>query len=150
MPPLNWFTLGENHPGITGNWEFYARLSLTENTKIVYQKVWDDWGSEDLNGLTVEKATVSFTVKKDIALDAESIQFTLMGGIGTNLTGKTALKGETEQEINIPMEGGPLKNIKGGKLVVNLKGQGKDINKDQKIEISNLRMKVDGYYDKKF
>ena len=144
------FTLGENHPGITGNWEFYARLSLTENSKIKYTKVWDDWGSEDLDGLTVEKATASFTVKKNVALDAESITFTLMGENGTDLTGTTALQGDAKQEISIPMEGGPVKNIKGGKLVVNLKGQGKDINKNDEIEISNLRLKVDGYYDKEF
>ena len=48
------------------------------------------------------------------------------------------------------MSDGPIKDIYGGKLEVKLKGQGKEINTNQKIEVSNLRMKVDGYYDKEF
>ena len=48
------------------------------------------------------------------------------------------------------MTGGPVSNITGGELKVNLKGQGKDIKTDQQIEVSNLRMTVDGYYDKEF
>lgn len=144
------FTLGENHDGITGNWKFFAKLALTDNSKIVYTKTWDDWGSDDLNGLTVEKAVVTFTVSKDVALDAESISFTLMGAIGKELTGTTKLLGDAEQEISIPMEGGPLKNIKGGKLTVHLKGKNQGLNKEQQIEVSNLRLKVDGFYDKEF
>lgn len=149
------FELGKNHDGITGKWEFYSRLSMTKNTKIKYTKVWDDWGSDDLNGLTVENAVVTFNVKKDVALKADNLEFFLMGKDAKDgkteksLYGKTTLT-KDEDVLDIPMTGGPIKNISGGRLVVNLKGEGKDINKNQKIEISNLRMKVDGFYDKEF
>lgn len=142
------FTLGTDHLGITGNWEFYAKLSLTENSIIKYSKIWDDWGSKDLDGLTVENAIVSFNIKKDIALDADII-FTLNSKNGKKLYGKTSLK-EDEQEIQITMEGEPVSNISGGKIELTLKGKGKDINTEQKIEISNLRMKINGYYEKEF
>lgn len=146
------FELGKDHPGITGNWKFYTKLSMTENTRIKYTKVWDDWGSKDLNGLTVEKAVVTFNFNKDVVLDAESITFTLLGKTGKLVGTTTDVKGNAN-EISVTMSDGPIKDIYGGKLEVKLKGQegeGKDINTNQKIEISNLRMKVDGYYDKEF
>ena len=151
------FELGKIHKGFKGTWEFYSRLSLTENTKVKYTKVWDDWGSKDLNGLTVEKAVVTFNVKKDVALKADKLEFFLLGKDAKDGKTERSLHGETtlttdEAELNIPMTNGPIKDIYGGRLVVSLKGEeeGKDINTNQKIEISNLRMKVDGYYDKEF
>jgi hypothetical protein len=147
------FKLGNNYPGITGKWRFFANLSLTEGSKISYTKEWDDWKSKDLDGLTVDSATIKFTMKKKIALDAESIKFTLRGGKG-NLEGSTTdvqnFEENEEKEITIKLKGGPIEKISGGKLVVKLKGLGKTINKDQDITISNLRMTVDGYYDKEF
>lgn len=143
------FELGKDHPGITGNWKFYTKLALTDKTKISYNKVWDDWGSEDLDGLTVEKATVSFDFKKDVALDAESIEFFLHGKEGKLYGITNNVKGDANV-ITIEMTGGPVSNITGGELKVKLKGQGKGINTTQQIEVSNLRMTVDGHYDKKF
>jgi len=142
------FSLGTNQY-ITGGWKFYTKLSLTENTVIKYVKEWDNWGSEDLDGLTVEDATLTFTVKKDVALNAEHIKFTLLGKTG-ELIGEAALMGDEEQPIEIKMKGNPVKNIYGGKVEVTLKGQNRDISKEQQIEISNLRVKIDGYYDKEF
>ena len=142
------FELGVNHPGITGTWEFYTKLSLTENTKIKYTKEWDDWGSEELDNLTIEKATVTFNVKKDVALDAESIEFELLGKNDNLKSKKISLMSDEEQLIVLELEGNPIKKIYGGKVTVNLKGRNKDLNKTQKIEISNLRVTVDGYYDK--
>ncbi len=143
------FELGKIHKGFKGTWEFYTKLSLTENTKVKYTKVWDDWGSKDLNGLTVEKAVVTFNFNKDVVLDAESITFTLLGKTGKLVGTTTDVKGNAN-EISVTMSDGPIKDIYGGKLEVKLKGQGKEINTNQKIEVSNLRMKVDGYYDKEF
>lgn len=148
------FELGKSQ-SVTGSWEFYTKFSLTDKTNIKYIKEWDDWGSDDLNGLTVNNAEVTFNMRKDVALDAE-VTFSLIGETIENgkkvekkLVGHTSLT-KDEQEVPIKMEGNPVKNIKGGKLEVKLKGQGKEINTNQKIEISNLRMKVDGYYDKEF
>lgn len=140
------FELGVNHPGITGKWDFYTKLSLTEKTKIVYTKEWDNWGSKDLGNLTIENATLQFHVKKHIAMNADNIEFTLLGKTG-NLYGKTTLQGDEEQEITITLTGGPVKDIYGGRVKVNLKGLGLELNKNQAIEISNLRVAVDGYYD---
>lgn len=150
------FSLGNNYAGVTGNWQFYTKLSLTENANIKYIKEWNDWQSKDLDNLTVEKAIVNCTIKKKIAMDAGDFEFTLLGKddkgriCELNSKEKIALQGEEEQPITIELTGKPLKNIYGGKVTVNLKGKGKDLNKDQTIEISNLHVIVDGYYDTDF
>ena len=143
------FELGKKH-SITGGWRFYTDLALTAATKIVYSKVWDDWQSDDLDGLTVEKAIASFTVKNEVAFDADEVKFTLMGKGGKELWGSTTLKGDKEQPVTITMEGGPVTNVTGGKLNVKLKGNGNVLNKDKEIVISNLRLTVYGHYDKEF
>ena len=143
------FALGVNHPGITGEWKFYTKLSLTENTVIKYTKTWEDWGSKDLDGLTIENATVNFTVQKEIAMNAENIKFTLLGKNG-ELKGETVLQGDDKQDISIVLTNGPVMSIYGGKIEVILKGKGKELNKEQELKISNLRVTVDGYYDKEF
>jgi hypothetical protein len=48
------------------------------------------------------------------------------------------------------MTNAPVKSIYGGKIDVTLKGQGRELNKEQELKISNLRVIVDGYYDKEF
>lgn len=142
------FPLGEDLDAVEGTWEFYTRLALTDNAKIKYTKEWDDWGSDDLNGLTVKKATAKLTVEKDVALDAESIEFILIGNEG-ELRGITPLMGDARQNITLELKGGPVSEIEGAKVNVHLKGQNKDLNKEQEIKISNLKVTVDGYYDRK-
>lgn len=141
------FELGKNHPGITGTWEFFTNLCLTDSTRIKYTKEWDDWGSGDLNKLTIEKGIITCKIKKDIELDADYFEFILLGRDGKILSGRTKLHGNEEQSIEIRLEGSPAKNIYGGKVNVSLRGRGNNLNKNQTIEISDLRLIVDGYYD---
>ena len=139
--------LGKDLEGVEGTWEFYTKLSLTDQTKIKYTKEWDDWGDEDLDGLTINKATLNVTLQKDIAMDAESLEFILLGKKG-KLSGQTSLKGGASQNITIDLTGDPVSEIQGAKLNVHLKGLNKDLNKEQEIRISNLKLTVDGYYDR--
>lgn len=139
--------LGTDIDGVNGTWEFYTRLSLTDNTKIKYTKVWDDWSDEDLDGLTVNKATVNVTLQKDVALDAENVEFVLLGRKG-ELRGQTSITGDASQDITFDLAGQPVSEITGARLNVHLKGVNKDINKSQQIRISNLKVTVDGYYDR--
>lgn len=147
------FELGKDLGPITGSWEFYAKLVLTEETKIHYETEWDDWGSDDLEGLTIEKVKVEFDVKKDVALDAEKLTFYLLGDSKEGKPVKrevwTPLSGVEKQHITLEINE-PITNITGGGIDVTLKGQGKGIKRDQQIEISNLRMTVTGNYDKEF
>lgn len=141
------FELGTDLKGIEGTWEFYTRLLLTDQTKIMYTKEWDDWSDKDLDGLTVNKATVNVTLQKDVAIDAKSVEFVLLGNKG-ELRGETALVGDASQDITIELAGGPVSEIKGAKLNVHLKGMNKGLNKEQEIKISNLKVTLDGYYDR--
>lgn len=143
------FELGKDLEGVNGKWEFYTRLSLTGDTEIKYTKEWTDWSSEDLNGLTINSAVVNVTLKKEVAIDVRNVNFVLTGKEG-KLAGETAIMGDTEQDITIKLTGTPVRGIKSGKLDIHLNGMNKDINKNQEIQISNLKLTVDGYYDKSF
>ena len=90
-------------------------------------------------------------------LDADEMTFRLHGKVKDekgNLKDGYLVNKETikltgdEQTVKVEMVGGPLSHIEGGELVVKLKGQGKELNVNDKIEISNLRLTVSGYYDK--
>ena len=141
------FPLGVKKDGLEGTWQFYTRLSLTSDAKIKYTRDWDDWQSKDLDGLTIQRATARLTIEKDVALDAESIEFILLGKKG-KLRGATAIMSDARQDITIALSNGPVSEIYGAKLNIHLKGKGKDLNKNQKILISNLKVTVDGYYDR--
>lgn len=142
------FPLGTELDGVNGSWEFYTRLSLTTDAKIKYTKEWNDWEDEDLNTLTVEKASATMTIEKDVALDAESIEFILIGK-NSKLQGKTSLTGDAKQNITLNLDGGPVSEIQGAKVNIHLKGKNKDLNKNQQVIISNLKVTVDGHYDRK-
>lgn len=141
------FPLGVEVEGIGGTWEFYTRLSLTDKTRIKYTKEWDDWGSDDLDGLTINDAVVTATLQKDVALDAESLEFILEGNEGS-LRGTTALVGDASQKIVINLKGGPVSEIQGATVNVRMKGTNKDLNKNQQIKIADLKVTVNGYYDR--
>lgn len=139
--------LGKDISGVEGKWEFFTTLTLTDKSKVKYTKNWDDWADEDLDGLTVKDATVTVTLQKDVALDAESVEFILLGKKG-ELRGTTALTGDASQDIVIKLAGTPVSEIFGAKLNVHLNGMNRDLNKDQEIKISNLKVVVNGYYDR--
>ena len=142
------FALGQNIPGVEGKWYFYTSLNLTDKTKIKYTTEWDDWQDKDLDGLTVSSATLNVTLQKDVALDAESIEFILKGKKG-QLRGETKLMGDETQNVTIDLKGQPVSEITGAELNVHLNGVGKDLKPDQEIKISNLKVTVNGYYDRK-
>ena len=79
----------------------------------------------------------------------DKIKFSLLGKNG-ELKGESDLHGNEEKNLSIVLTDGPIRNIFGGKIDVTLKGQGKELNKEQDLIISNLRVIVDGYYDKEF
>lgn len=141
------FSLGTDHEGVQGTWEFYTRLSLTDKTRIKYTKEWDDWSDEDLDGLTVNHAVVTATLQKDVKLDAESVEFILIGQNG-EMRAQTALTGAESQNITFDLTGTPVSKIKGGKINVHLKGMNGDLNKQQELKISHLTLVLDGYYER--
>ena len=97
---VNDFRLGTTLPAVEGNWLFYAPLSLTKSSFIKYTKTWDDWQTEDLDGLTVQSGQVTATFSSDVPL-ALDITFTLLGREG-ELTGTATLADNAQDVVRSP------------------------------------------------
>lgn len=141
------FRLGEQLSSVKGTWTFMAPLAITEDSKVSYVKEWDDWGDEDLDGLTVNKATISAQLASDVEMDL-NVSVTLLGGSG-KLNGTTTLK-KGENQFSLDLAGQPLSNIYGAKVEVSAAGTGKPLGPNQTITISNLKANFDGYYETDF
>ena len=143
------FVLGDVIPPVKGKWKLYAPLDLTSSSLIRYTKTWDDWQDEDLDGLTVEKATVNATITSDVPL-ALNVNFILLGREG-RLSGKTTLAANAKNvELEIPLTGTAVSKIYGMTIDVTIQGSGNLITPSQKIIVEKLNAKVSGYYDKEF
>ena len=144
---VNNFRLGTTLPAVQGNWLFYTPLSLTESSIIKYTKTWDDWQSEDLDGLTVQASEVSALFSSDVPL-ALDITFTLLGREGV-LTGSATLPASAQDvQLTIPLSGPDVSKIYGLTIDARLKGGGATLSPTQRITVRNLKAKVSGYYDK--
>ena len=144
---INNFQLGTTLPAVNGKWLFYAPLDLTENSLIKYTKSWDDWQDDDLDGLTVQKATVTCVMSSDVPLDL-NVSFTLLGRKGT-LSGSTTIAPKAKDvAINIPLSGTDVSQIYGMTIDAKIKGSNQTLAPNQKIVVKNLKAKVSGYYDK--
>lgn len=136
--------LGEDIAGVAGSWIFYTQLNLDEKSYLCYSETWDDIESDILDNLTVTKATIEATITKNIALDAEKIEFILTGWEG-EMRGETALLGGEQQDIKIVMQDS-VYQIYQVQVNVYMRGMGEDLNENQQITISNFRATLDGYY----
>lgn len=137
--------LGEDIAGVAGSWLFYTQLDLDKQTRLCYSETWDDIDSEFLDDLTITKATIEATITKDVALDAEKIEFVLTGWEG-EMRGETALLGDEQQDIKIVMQDSVYQIYK-VQVNVFMRGMDEELNKNQQISISNFRVTMDGYYD---
>ena len=145
---INNFQLGTTLPAVNGKWLFYAPLDLTDNSFIKYTKSWDDWQDDDLDGLTVEQATVTCVMSSDVPLDLD-VSFTLLGRQG-KLSGSTTIAPKAKDvAINIPLSGTDVSQIYGMTIDAKIKGSNQTLAPNQKIEVKNLKAKVSGHYDKK-
>lgn len=144
---INNFQLGTTLPAVNGKWLFYAPLDLTDNSFIKYTKSWDDWQDDDLDGLTVEQATVTCVMSSGVPLDLD-VSFTLLGRKG-KLSGSTTLAPKAQDAtINIPLSGTDVSQIYGMTIDAKIKGSNQTLAPNQKIVVKNLKAKVSGYYDK--
>ena len=144
---INNFKLGTTLPAVHGRWLFYAPLSLTESSLIKFTKTWDDWQSEDLDGLTVENGELTATFSSDVPLSLD-ITFILLGAEG-ELTGKATLPANAKDvDLAIPLTGSEVSKIYGLTIDARIKGDGKTLSPSQQITVKNLKAKLNGYYDR--
>ena len=162
------FQLGQNLGTVKGSYVFYAPFALTADAQIHYTDTLDGWNDDELKNLTVNVLTIKANIQSDIPFGFKAIAYPINKN-GDKLTknGKTIeailqsigpdgkthdmLPALANTSILINMEG-PLKDIDGIILKAILSGAegNHSLKPNQKIQLTNIQMKVSGEYINEF
>lgn len=144
------FELGRTISGVHGSYELFAPLSFTDNTSIIYSDTKDGW-NKDIEDLVIDRLTLTATATNETPLDAQLTIYPL-GVDGNRLSGvsltSNQLKAGATAELTFTLQG-EIKNLDGVEFFATVKAGSKEtISPEQSIVFENIRVKVNGYYEK--
>lgn len=139
----------KEYNALKGKYEFLAPLAFkTEGTVIEYSDTFDDWGSEDLDKLTLKAITLDADALSTLPLDAE-LHITPLAGqpIDDLQVSKVTLAASPDvQHVTLEVKG-TIRQLKGIKISATVRPGSEDvIAPDQTITLTNLRARVTGSY----
>lgn len=138
----------QEYSALKGHYEFLAPLAFKpEGTVIIYSDTFDDWGSEDLDKLTLNAITVDADALSTLPLDAKLHITPLADEISDLKVSDIILKASPDtQHITLGVTG-TIRNFKGITIeaVVNPANENV-IAPDQTITLTNLKANVSGSY----
>lgn len=145
------FALGKKYDGVVGKYELFAPLALYDGSKIIYTTTEDGW-NKDIEDLTINSLTLTAEGYNQTPLSAQVTIYPLDVD-GNRIAGVSV----TSTELKAGMEGaavtftmtGTLSNFDGVEIVATAaSGNTETLSPDQMIMFKNIRVKVDGYYEK--
>ena len=138
----------QEYSALKGHYEFLAPLAFKpEGTVIIYRDTFDDWGSEDLDKLTLNAISVDADALSTLPLDAELHITPLADEISDLKVSDVILKASPDtQHITLSVTG-TIRNFKGITIEAVVNPANEDvIAPDQTITLTNLKAKVSGSY----
>ncbi len=147
------FELGVNLGEVIGSYTFLAPLSFNAGSKVSYSDVLDGWSSDDLDYLTVKELVINLTVDSDLPLG-----ITLTGSPidkfgntinGVVLEGANIQPNAKSQNVSIRTTG-EFSGVDGVRFtaVVAAGSNEAALSPEMGIKLSNIRPRVNGYYQK--
>lgn len=151
--PVDNFVLGRKLDGVIGSYELFAPLALESGSTIVYTDIKDGW-NEDIEDMVINVLTLTATATNNTPLDATLTIYPL-GVDGKRLSGVELTSSELKSgEPNLPLTftlKGEIKNLDGIEIVAIVKSASSlTLSPDQTIDLKDIRVKVNGYYQKEF
>ena len=146
------FELGKALERVTGKYEIYAPLELGDGSVVVYSDKETGWNDEDVDAITITKLSLTATVKNNTSLDVVLAAYPLGTDQkripGVEIT-SNLVKAGAEQQIEIEMTG-TVTHLDGIEYVatVTATGDQKVLSPDDTIELTDIRAKASGYYEK--
>lgn len=138
----------QEYSALKGHYEFLAPLAFKpEGTVIIYSDTFDDWGSEDLDKLTLNAITVDADALSTLPLDAKLHITPLADEISDLKVSDVILKASPDtQHITLGVTG-TIRNFKGITIEAVVTPANEDvIAPGQTITLTNLKAKVSGSY----
>lgn len=147
------FELGMEVDKVEGEYTFFAPLSLSEGSVIVYEKTDNDWDADVLQKLVVESLKVTAKVTSQIPLGA-TLTLSPLGKDGKEISGVTFTCNKLEayaqnQDVEFVQTGGVIRNLDGIRLRATIVADKADeaLAPVQSLDLKNVRVTVSGYYE---
>ena len=148
------FELGVNHGAVNGYYKLVAPVALSADSEITYSDESTDWDSDMLRDLVIEHIGIQADIVNESPFAVEIAGYPLRK-IGAErweqidnveVVGTTIEPGTTSK-LNIQTKGGKITNLDGFNFTAKLKSNGKGVlSPEQKVKLSNIRVKVSGNY----
>lgn len=155
------FPLGQDFAKENGTYDFTAPLGFADGSIVVYETTENGWNSEDLDKIFINNIHLTANCTTDLPVGVH-LEVMPLDKNGNEIKVKEnsakfeigAKSDNTPVELNIESaDGTPITNFDGIKFraVINQNSGNTDaIGPDQYIELKNLRISVDGYYETDF
>lgn len=147
------FALGRTLPAVKGNYQLLAPLALTESSQIVYTDIEDGWNDDDIDAITITKLSLSATVTNNcpVAVELFAYPIDINGNriSGVEIRSSHVDANSANSQLTIEMTG-TVQHFDGVEFVAVLSGSadGQALTPSQTIELTDIRARVSGYYEK--
>jgi hypothetical protein len=139
---------------VDGRYTFYAPLQLAAGSKVIYSGVDDDWGSDDLDDLTINslklKASVTSTLPFDVDFDIVPLDRE-GNALKATVTGAHIASNTKATQVNVTLAG-PISGLDGiryeARASVPSTGMNTPLAPTLQVTVSDVHIVVDGYYQK--
>lgn len=157
------FPIGTDIAGAKGDYSFSAPLGFSKGSKIIYERTEDGWYDDDLKGLNIRTINLTAVCSTDlpVGLHLQVYPLDINGNIipvdeNSNHFTVTANSNSEPVMISVKAKDVTISGLDGIRFIatVSQDNEGKPFEKplgpDQNITLNDLRIKVDGYYEKEF
>ena len=148
------FKLPQEFSRVTGNYEIIAPLALKDGSYIYYTEVRDGWYDDDLKDLTISALTITAHAVNNVPANIELTVYPLDIN-GNTINGaeikSNIVKSESEGDLTIQLTG-EIKDLDGIRIEAKIESTGNEepLSSSQTLDLTDIRAKVSGYYDRKF
>lgn len=142
----------QTFPAVEGKYEIMAPLALNDGSYVYYTEVRDGWNDEDVDEITVTQLTVTAHAVNNIPASISLVVYPVdkYGNIIDATVKSNVIPASSKSNLEIVLEG-EIRHLDGIRLEAVLESNGSQtpLSKDQTLDLTDIRAKVSGYYDRK-
>ncbi len=146
------FPLGKDIHSEELKYEFFAPLSLSPDSYIIYTKKYEGWNDEDVDAITISSLTIHTSATSTLPLNADIVAYPMDkdGNVinDVKVSGNILPAMASDYEMTL-VASGEIRHLDGVKIVATIKSERADvITPKNSIVLKNVRAKVNGSYTK--
>lgn len=147
------FELPASFPAVNGKYEIIAPLALNDGSYIYYTDTRTGWNDEDVDAITVTTLEVTAHAVNNVPADIQLYVYPIdkNGNVIDAKIESNLIPALSSTNLVIKMTG-EIRHLDGIRIeaLIESDGSGKTLSDSQTLDLTNVKAKVTGYYDKKF